>query len=164
MDKKEIEGSPERAADRGRQEDLGFSLRSKPSLGNADVVRGLLSEFSGEVVGVRKDYNMGKIDGDLAQQRIRELAQEYGRIIMGMDDRYESLPWNDHGRLGRRIKLVVPAIDGVDDPGEMLFVTIGTSLMSIAAAHEAGRLSDEDGEKNTKEMLEDAALLIAGLR
>lgn len=164
MDKKQIEGSPERAADRGRQEYLGFSLSSKPSLGNADVVRGLVSEFSGEVVAARKDYNLGKIDGGQAQERIRDLAREYGRIVMGLDDRYEPLPWNDPGRLGRRIKLVVPAAEGVEDPGELLFLTIGTSLMSIAAAHEQGRLSNADGEKRTKEMLEDTANLILGLR
>lgn len=164
MDKKQIEGSPERAADRGRQEDLGFSLSAKPSLGNAGVVRGLVSEFAGEVVASRRAYNEGKLDGGQAQERVRELAREYGRVVMGLDDRYEALPWNDPGRLGRRIKLVVPAVDGVDDPGEMLFVTVGTSLVSIAAAHEAGRLSDEEGEKRTKEMLEDAANLILGLR
>lgn len=164
MDKKQIEGSPERAADRGRQEDLGFSLSSKPSLGNADVVRGLVSEFAGEVVSARKDYNLGKVEGGQAQERVRELAREYGRIVMGLDDRYDALPWNDPGRLGRRIKLVVPAVEGVDDPGELLFLTVGTSLTSIAAAHEQDRLSDAEGEKHTKEMLEDTANLILGLR
>lgn len=164
MDKKQIEGSPERASDRGRQEDLGFSVSAKPSLGNADVVRGIVSEFAGEVVSARKSYNQGRIDGGQAQERIRELAREYGRIIMGQDGRYDAMPWNDPGRLGRRIKLVVPAADGVDDPGELLFLTVGASLMSLAAAHEQGRVSDADGEKHTKVMLEDAANLILGLR
>lgn len=164
MDKREIEGSKERAEDRGRQDDLGFSLSAKPSLGNPDVVRGLVSEFAGQVVGVRKDYNEDRVDGAGAQDMIRELAREYGRIVMGLDDRYEAMPWNDPSRLGRRIRLVAPAIDGVDDPGEMLFVNVGTSLMTIAAAHEQGRLSDEDGERHTKAMLEDTANLILGLR
>lgn len=164
MDKREIEGSPERAADRGRQDDLGFSLSSKPSLGNPDVVRGLVSEFAGQVVGVRGAYNEDRVDDAGARDMVRELAREYGHIVMGRDGRYDPLPWNDPSRLGRRIRLVAPAIEGVDDPGEMLFLNIGTSLMTIAAAHEQGRLSDEDGERHTKVMLEDAANLILGLR
>lgn len=163
-DPREIEGSPERAADRGRAEDLGFSVSSRPSLGNADVARGLVSEFASAIVAARKDYNLDKLTGEQAQARVRELAKEYGEIVMGRDARYEALPWNDPARLGRRIKLVVPAIDGVTDPGELLFLTVGTSLMTIAKAHEEERLADADAEHHVKEMLEDTANLILGLR
>lgn len=157
-----IEGSPERAADRGN--DFGFSMDPRPSLGNVDVVRGLVSEFSAAIVDTRKQYNLDKLSGEQAQQRVRELAREYGDTIMGRDSRYDAMPWNDPTRLGRRIKLVVPAIDEVADPGELLFLTIGTSLMSIAAAHESDRLPDKDAEKHTKAMLEDTANLIIGVR
>jgi len=163
-DPREIEGSPERAADRGRAEDLGFSMDPRPSLGNLNVVRGLVSQFGAEIVDVRKQYNLDKLTGEQAQARVHELAQEYGDIIMGRSKEYDALPWNDPQRLGRRIKLVVPAIPGVEDPGVLLFLTVGTSLMSLAKAHEEERLSDTDAEHHTKEMLEDTANLIAGLR
>lgn len=163
-DPREIEGSPERAADRGRAEDLGFSMDARPSLGDGNVVRGLVSEFAAAIVDVRKDYNLDKFTGEQAQAKVRELAKEYGDIVMGRDSRYFALPWNDPVRLGRRIKLVVPAVDGVADPGEQLFVTIGTSLMALAKAHEEGRLPDADAEQHTKTMLEDTANLIQGLR
>lgn len=163
-DPRKIEGSPERAADRGRAEDLGFSMDPRPSLGNVDVVRGLVSEFAAQVVDVRKQYNLDKLTGEQAQHRIQDLAREYGNIVMGRDDRYFALPWNDPSRLGRRIKLVVPAIDGVAEPGELLFLTVGSSLAALAAAHEAGRVTDADGEQHAKEMLEDTANLILGHR
>ncbi|MBB3017680.1 hypothetical protein FHR70_000720 [Microvirga lupini] len=163
-DPREIEGSPERAADRGRAEDLGFSMDPRPSLGNVDVVRGLVSEFGSAIVGVRKDYHEDKLTGEQAQERVRELAREYGDIILGRSEKYFALPWNDPSRLGRRIKLVVPAAEGVSDPGELLFVTIGTSLMAIGKAHEEERLSDADAERHTKDMLEDTASLILGHR
>lgn len=163
-DPREIEGSAERAADRSRAEDLGFSMDTRPSLGNADVVRGIMSEFGAAVVDVRKRYNLDKLTSQQAQAHVLELAKEYGAIIMGRDARYEALPWNDPARLGRRIKLVTPPVEGAGDPGEQLFTVIGTALMSIAAAHEAGRLTDEDGEQHTRSMLEDAANLILGLR
>lgn len=157
-----IEGSPERAADRGN--DFGFSMDPRPSLGNVDVVRGLVSEFAAAIVDTRKQYNLDKLSGEQAQQRVRELAREYGDTIMGRDSRYDAMPWNDPARLGRRIKLVVPTIDEVADPGELLFLTIGTSLMSLAAAHEQGRVPDENAEKHTQAMLEDTANLIVGVR
>lgn len=163
-DPREIEDSPERAADRGRQEGLGFSLDPRPSLGNLNVVRALVSEFATRIVNVRKEYNLDKLSGEEAQAKVRELAREYGDIVLGRDPSYFSLPWNNEHRLGLRILMVVPAVDGVTDPGELLFLTVGTSLMSIAAAHEGGRLSDEDGEKHTQEMLADTANLIVGLR
>ncbi len=164
VDPREIEGSPERAADRGRAEDLGFDFSDKPSLGNPDVVRGLVSEFAARIVEVRLQYNEDKLTGPQAQEKIRDLAREYGRIVMGQNDAYAALPWHDPSRLGRRIGLVVPAIDGIEDPGELLFLTIGSSLSSLAAAHEAGQLTDEQAQGHVQEMLEDTANLILGLR
>ena len=163
-DPREIEGSPERAADRGRAEDLGFSMSDRPSLGNADVVRGLVSEFAGKVVDVRKAYNQDKFTGEQAQERVRALAHQYGDIVMGRNGAYDALPWNSPAKLGLRIRLVTPEIEGITDPGELLFVTVGTSLSSLAAAHEAGRLTDAAAESHTKEMLEDTANLILGVR
>lgn len=163
-DKREIEGTTERAADRGREVDLGFSMDPRPSLGDAGVVRDLVSKFGTDVVAVRREYLEDKLTGQEAQARIRDLARDYGAIVMGRDQDYFALPWNCDTRLGRRIKLVVPAIDGVNDPGELLFLIVGTSLSSLAASHEAGRVTDEDAESHTKEMLEDTANLILGLR
>lgn len=163
-DEKEIEGSAARAADRGREVDLGFSMDPRPSLGNQDVVRELMSKFGADVVDVRRDYLEDKITGPESQQRIRDLARDYGAIVMGRDDDYFSLPWNSESRLGRRIKLAVPAIEGISDPGELLFLTVGTSLASLAAAHENNRVSDAEAENHTQTMLGDAADLILGLR
>lgn len=161
-DKRSVEGSAERAADRGN--DFGFSMDSRPSLGNADVVRGLMTEFGSDIVNVRIQYNSDKLDGEQAQARVRDLAASYGKIVMGQDDRYDAMPWNSPEHLGRRIKLVTAEVDGVSGPGELLFLTIGSSLMDLAAAHEAGRVSDSEAERHTKDMLEDTANLILGTR
>lgn len=164
MDPKEIEGSPERAADRGREEDLGLVVGSKPSLGNPDVVRGLVSEFATQVVAARKSFNEGALSGDQAQSRVHDLAVEYGAVVMGRNQDYDTLPWNDPARLGRRIRLVLPEVDGVEDPGEQLFLSVGASLIEIAVAHEEGRMPDADAEQKAKVMLEDTADLILGVR
>lgn len=164
-DPKEIEGTPERAADRGRESDLGFPAPGAlPSLGNPAVVRALVSEFAGAVVGVRRLYNEDKLSGEQALAQVHELAVEYGGVVMGRDARYQSLPWNSPQSLGRRIGLVVPAAEGVTDPGELLFLTVGMSLIEIAQAHEGDRMNDDDARAKVQEMLEDTANLILGLR
>ena len=163
-DPKELEGSPERAADRGREEDLGFPVGDTPSPGSPGVVRGLVSQFAVDVVDVRKRYNAGRLSGDEAQEQIRDLAVEYGNIVMGRDSRYAPLPWNDPGRLGRRIKLVVPPTDGVEDPGELLFLTVGLSLVELAASHEEGRTDDAQAKLAASTMLDDTVQLLLGVR
>ena len=165
MDPKQVEGSPERAADRGAEEDLGFvAPGATPSLADPSVVDGLVREFATRVVDVRKAYNSDKLSSEQAQQQVRELAREYGEVVMGRDARYQALPWHNPGSLGRRILRVVPAAEGVEDPGELLFLTVGSSLVNLAAAHEEGRMSDEDVQAKMGEMLTDTAHLIAGLR
>lgn len=165
MDPREIEGSPERAADRGREEDLGFKPPgSRPSLGNPDVVRALVSEFAQQVVGVRRAYNEDKLSDQQSLDRIHELSVEYGRIVMGVGSGYEPLPWHDPARLGRRIRLVLPAEEGIEDPGELLFFSIASSLIDLAVLHEDGHMSDDDVKAKVDEMLSDTANLILGVR
>ncbi len=165
MDNKvEVEGSPERAADRGRGEDLGFMPADKPSLGDPGVVSGMVAEFAGAVVDVRRRYHEDKLSGDQAQAAILELAKEYGGIIMGRDDRFAAQPWHNVSRLGRRIRLVLAGAEGGGDPGEFLFTTIGASLSELAKAHEEERISDAEAESQSKEMLADVTQLILGTR
>jgi hypothetical protein len=154
-----------RAADRGREEDLGFTAPgSRPSLGDPGVVSAMVSEFAQQVVGVRRSYNEDKLSGDQAVEKVRELATEYGRVVMGLDSRYQPLPWHDPARLGRRIKLVVPAEDGVEDPGILLFVALGAALVDLSSQHESGQMADDDVKAQAGEMLQDVVHLILGLR
>lgn len=164
MDKREIEGSPERAADRGRQEDLGWPESARPSLGDPAVVRGLVQDFATEVIGVRADYNGDKLTGQQAQDAIRAAAVRYGGIFMGRDGKFEALPWNDPARLGQRILLSAGSVDGVDDPGEALFLILSRSLTDIAVAHEDGRLSDPAAKQNLKDALDSVVDLLLGYK
>lgn len=158
------EDSPQRAADRGREADLGIAVDKRPSLGNPGVVRGLLSEFAASLVAIRKLYVTEAIAADDAKARVAESAREYGGVVMGRDPRYAALPWNDPTRLGRRIRLLVPDADGIDDPGELLFLAVAASLVELFAAHEAGDVSDSQAEKAVGDALSDTADLILGVR
>src|SRR3546814_5441525 len=129
MDKREIEGSPERAADRGRQEDLGWPEGARPYLGDPAVVRGLVQDFATEIIGIRADYNADKLTGEQAQERIRAAAARWGGIFMGRGgEDWSALPWNSPDRIGRRIGLAV-GLEGDADPGEALFLELARSLV-----------------------------------
>lgn len=162
IDKRMVEGSSERAADRGN--DFGFNLVSRPSLGDTDVAHKLLSQFGTDIVNTRLRYHQDQLNSEQAQAQVRTLAKYYGNIVMGRDNHYEVLPWHSPDRLGRRITLVVAPVEDITDAGELLFLTLGTSLMALAAANETGRVSDAEAEMHTKEILEDAANLVLGLR
>lgn len=165
-DPRTIEGTPERAADRGRGDELEFAEDARPSLGDPSVTRGLVSEFAAECVDVRKRYNLDKLSGEQALEELRRLAQEYGAVVMGRSDKYATQRWHSPGpgRLGMRIEKVTSPAEGVTDPGERLFLSVGNSVMSIAQAHEIGELTDQAAEAHAQSILEDAANLILGVR
>ncbi len=162
MEKREIEGSPERAADRGRGEDLGFPTGDvRPSLGDPDVVRGLVQDFGQAVVGVRADYNGGKLTGEQAQDSIKKLAQAYGDKFMGRDARFAALPWNSPEHLGQRIKHAVPDT-GDTDPGAALFLALAASLIDVAIQYENQKLSDPAAKAHVQDAISSVSTLLLG--
>jgi hypothetical protein len=160
MDKREIEGSRERAADRGRQEDLGWPEGGKPSLGDPTVVNGLVRDFATEVIGIRTDYNRGKLSGDEAKRRIRAAARQWGDIFMGRSGDFAALPWNKQS-LGAQIRRVLAVADDAD-PGETLFLELARSITDVAVEHEAGRLSDPAAKQHLRDALGSVAELLMG--
>lgn len=162
QDAKSIEGSAARAADRGREEDLGLVISDTPSLGNPVVVRAMLGEFGVDLMEIRKRWATG--DSTNPQEEVRDLCRSFSLIVMGHDPRYAALPWHSVGRLGRQINKVVRAEEGVTDPGELLFLSLSGSLLAIAGEVEKENMSDADAQKHTQEILDDATLLITGAR
>lgn len=160
----ETEGTPERAADRGREVDLGFSVSSLPSLGDPVVVAKLVQDFGALVVGIRGQFIKGEIEGPQAQQSIREAAKTYGDIVMGRNGDYATLPWNSPDQLGRRIALVVTPVPEITDPGELLFLEMGSAIVSLGYAVETGRVADNEGQESMRVMLDDVVGLLLGWR
>lgn len=160
----EQEGTPERAADRGREEDLGYVVSSKPSLGDPVVVAKLVQDFGALVVGFRGRFIKGEITGEQALQSIRAAAKAYGDIAMGRNADYLALPWHSPQRLGHRIKLVVTPEPEITDPGELLFTEVGSSIVALGDALEDGRISDADGQESMRIMLDDVVSLLMGWR
>lgn len=161
IDPRSVGGSPERAADRGRAEDLGFDMGRPPSLGDPAVVRGLVQDFATEVIAARADYNADKLSGEQAKQRIQDAVSRYGAIVMGRGEGFSPLPWNSPDRLGQRIRLVVDVAEGAD-PGEALFLEMARSITDIAVEHENGRFSDAVAKEHLTTGLDSVAEVLLG--
>lgn len=159
----EKEGTPDRAADRGRDE-LCISDSALPSLGDPVVVTKLVNDFVTLVIGIRGRFIKDEISGEQSIADIRRAAKAYGDIVMGRDANYAALPWNDPRRLGRRIELVVTPEKEITDPGELLFVELASSVCAMGDASASDRLSDADGEAKMGIMINDVIGLIMGWR
>ena len=162
MDKREIEGSPERAADRGRAEDLGLPSGDRPYLGDPEVVLGLVRHFGTSVVDVRKRYNLDTLTADGAMKAVDDLTGEYGRIFMGRDPRYQALPWNSPEQLGQHIHTRLPEAGDDPDPGKAAFLALARSLLDVAVEHENGRLGDADARAHVAAAVGSIADLLLG--
>ncbi|ECN9265183.1 hypothetical protein ZL58_14200 [Salmonella enterica subsp. enterica serovar Typhimurium] len=157
-----VEGSAARAADRGRDQ-LGFGESDgKPSLGDPSVVAELVADFCEAVIGVRTRYLNDEFDGAKAKFYIRQIAFEYGRIVMGQDERFQPLAWHSPKNLGARIKKVIQPVPGIDDPGNALFFTLASSLSSLSVALGEGRMSDADAKQHLIDLQKQANDLILG--
>ncbi len=164
MDKREIEGSPERAADRGRAEDLGWPAGDRPSLGDPDVVLQVVREFSAAVVDVRRRYNLDELTNDDALADVDRLAGQYGDVIMGRDSAYTALPWNSPDQLGAHIDKRLPEAGEDPDPGKALFLALARSLLDVVVAHEDGNLKDGEAKSHVEAGISAVADLILGVR
>ncbi|ECB1886274.1 hypothetical protein EVG80_15625 [Salmonella enterica subsp. enterica serovar Mississippi] len=159
-----VEGSAARIADRGRDQ-LGFDDGGSalPNLGNPDDVADLVADFCLEIIGVRNQYLHDEITAVDAKNAIRVAARVYGRIILGQDKHYAVNAWHSPARLGQRIPKVVQPVEGIDHPGELLFVTLGASISSLSVALEAGRITDAVAKQQLISLQQQAGELIVGV-
>lgn len=160
-DPRTIEGSKERAADRGRDQ-MGFPDLSKPNLGAPAVVESLLRGFLGRVVEIRAAYNADEMDGPESAQAINDAAAQYARIFMGGDGDYGAMPWNSPAQLGAHLSAT-----GYDpDPArscESFFLKAAGDLVANMALHEDGKMDDETAQFVVDAAVEDGTALLLGL-
>lgn len=155
-----VEGSAARAADRGGDQ-LGFPADiKKPLLGSVAVMKGIIAEFGAALIDIRKKYNMDKLNANESIAAAAALSKEYGGIIMGRDDRYTPSDFYSPENLGRIITKRIAAIEGVDDAGELMFLTFATSLMVIATKHESESITDDQAELLVKSVSQEMFELI----
>lgn len=161
-DRKQIEGTEERAADRGRDQ-LGFpDVNDLPFLGDPAIVESLVRSFLGRVIDIRTAYNEDKMDGPEAAEAVQDAADQYARIFMGQDKGYAAQPWNSPEQLGASLSAV-----GFDpDPAKAclgLFLKTAGDLVAAMALHEEGKLDDDTAQLAIDAAAEDGTYLLLGV-
>lgn len=135
----EIEGSPERAADRGR---FGFTVSDGPSLADPAVVHGLVAQFVAENLALRSQYLWGEIDRDAAIDPAVGRADAQQAILHGKTTAFETSDWNAPDRLGARLVAHAVGGDRADAVSRLLLAL--AKDMSDAADAGARMKTDDD--------------------
>lgn len=134
FDQKSVEGSPERAADRGRP-DAGLVDAARDferSLGNPEVVQRVVQKFGEgivELIGMRRD---GHMEAEELAAQIRTLCQSCGAVFMGEDPAYLPVPgWNDR-RLAMNIMVLLggDAVRAAPSPAAALLEWFARQIMA----------------------------------
>lgn len=130
-------------------------------LGNPECVNDLVRSFFSSVFSERARYHNGA-DGADSAHRLSELCKSYGKVIMGMSDRYKAQPWNAPTRLGAMLRALLPDVNEYDNPGDAYFNFLAVQALNAAIALEEGHMSEDAVKANIEEVVQDAVERILG--
>ena len=141
-DRRSIEGTKERAADRGW---MGLDVPEGDALNSPTVAESIVREFLGKVIDLRAKYNADKINGEQTLEKIKEQAQAYADIFMGKASGYAKTDCNDTAAYA-------------------FFLYLASSLTEHAIIpHENDELDEDDARFRMDALVDDAILLLLGL-
>lgn len=163
IDPRTIEGSPERAADRGQEQGFEYFAQEGQQLASPEVAESLLRQFLTECLEARVAIHEGKATPDAAKARMQDAAKRYAAIFMGRDKAYAASPWNSPEGLGAFIAANAEGAGDKDQACESLFLRLAADLMKIAKAHEDDEMDDEVAQFQTDALVEDALMMLLGL-
>lgn len=160
-DRRSIEGSKERAADRGF--DPGFIGLDDGSLARPDIVQNLVREFMGKVIDLRASYNAGNLPGGEVPGKIKALADDYAAIFLGKSKDYEALPWNSVDYLGLHLSKLLKGEETPEEAPCAYFLHIASMLIStIVIPHEEDQIDEETVNFRVDALVDDAVLALLG--
>lgn len=162
VDKRSIEGSSERAADRGR--DM-FDPIGDSTLGSYETVDGLVRQFLGEIVDTRKAYHEDKLEGPQASEKVQEIASKYAAIFMGKDASYGPTAWNSPEQLGEHL---LAALEGKSTSeaaaADYLLRVASDFIVAVSIPIELDELDDETAQFRIEATVEDCVYALLGIR
>ena len=160
-DRRSIEGTKERAADRGW---MGLDVPEGDALNSPTVAESIVREFLGKVIDLRAKYNADKINGEQTLEKIKEQAQAYADIFMGKASGYAKTDWNTPERLGAHIAAAIGDDETNDTAAYAFFLYLASSLTEHAIIpHENDELDEDDARFRMDALVDDAILLLLGL-
>lgn len=148
-DPRTVEGSKERAADRGAPDRaLVEAARTVgDSLGNPAVVERLVQGSCHRLLEFFKWRRTGQIDADELVSQIRGECTSMGAIFMGGESPYAAVPgWNSSRGLGMAITVLLggEAVRAAESPAAALFEWLAGQLMVAYLEMNAEGAADVD--------------------
>lgn len=148
-DPRTVEGSKERAADRGAPDRalVDAARTAGDSLGNPAVVERLVQGFCHRIIEICKWRRDGDVDADEMTRQIYGECERVGAIFMGGESPYTAVPgWNTPRGLGMAITVLLggEAVRAAESPAAALFRWLAAQLMAAYQAMTAEGAADVD--------------------
>jgi hypothetical protein len=160
-DRKSVEGSKERAIDRGQ---MGLVVPDGELLTSPSVAEALIRQYLGAIIALRADYNADKIAGEVALEKIKEQARAHASIFMGGSSDYAKSAWNTPDRLGAHLAAAIDDGESNETAANAYFLYLAKSLTEgTIIPHEAGEIEDSDAIFRMDALVEDALILLLGM-
>lgn len=160
VDKREIEGTSERALDRGDPIGLGvFDVAAdddRPYLGDPEVVDGLVRGMCSRAM------EAGLSDGDVVG-KVSAIVEDVAGVFMGRSPGYRGMPFNSPEQLGRWVNETLGTAEAEDRSVEMLLWSTLAQVMDARASFVSGAKSEDDVRFQTDAAIEDACRVLIGL-
>jgi len=158
----EIEGSKERAADRGSAEGLVIPENQDRSLAVPSVVEGIVRQWLMDLMDIRLRWLKDEISGDQAIEEMRLIHKGAQAIFYGRAEGYETTSWNAEQGLGRH--LVNKVVGGeVQDAVFRTFYFAASEILPGLQDHAAGKMNDDMMEAMIEELISRYAAHMLGL-
>ena len=143
-DKVEIEGTPEREADRGRVMDHAGMAVGENSLGNPETAKQLIYGFLSAVNDTNTAFIAGKIDGAAAQEQVVRLADNLADTFLGKNAAYQGDAWFSDDGLGAAM---ASAAGSGFDPGQAtaaFALGLADQLLALGSRFQADEVTEDD--------------------
>lgn len=160
-DRKEIEGTKERAADRGQPFGLEFFEKAPDGLplGDPEVVRNLVVGFAGEVNTLVEEAAAGQ---DRAAA-FTALCARYADLFTGKSDGYALMPFNSEAGLGEFLVARYQMDCGPDDAAFNFFGYVGGQVREAAFGVLTGELEPDAAKFRIAVTIDEAVGSLLGL-
>lgn len=158
-----IEGSRERALDRGSIGFFDLPDGEGPLLTNPVVVESQVRDFFTEVLDVRRRYNDGAVQGADASKVIEALAKRYAAVFMGRDPKnFSFMRWNSEEQLGAFLSQVLNGVPA-EQAAEAFFLKLAAEFIVHAVVpFENDQIGEEPVRFLMEAAIEDATFALLG--
>lgn len=164
----EIEGSRERAADRGQPQGLTFfeseTEEGKRYLGDPADVEMTVREFAGEAHQIASDATFERITGEVAMDRLNALCDRYAGIFYGKEPGgFRAMPFNNPKSLGAFINERLGMTEPHDKAASVLFMNTANQIFEAYQGTMSGTLDDADAQFLIESAIDDTSRILLGL-